>query len=66
MPDPMIYDTVLMVSAYEDDQENSFFVQVDTGYSSPQTLELAAGQTIYIIIHAWEQGGTFGIRVMEP
>jgi len=33
--------------------------------TSPQTLELAAGQTIYIIIHAWEQDGTFGIRVMQ-
>jgi len=65
MPDPMICDAVLMVSVYEDDQENSFFVEVESGYSSPQTLDLAAGQTIYIIIHAWEQGGTFGIRVMQ-
>lgn len=60
------YSLDLKVSAYQQDMSTGYFVGVDSGYSTPQAVTIAAGEdTVYVRIAPYYAGdsGTFGVAV---
>ena len=53
----------IIVSAYLSDENTPIFTEEDDGFSTPAMVDLSAGETIYIIVDAYYQGGSFRIIV---
>jgi hypothetical protein len=51
----------IQVSAYKQDRSTSIFTEKDGGYDDPELVSLASVETIYIIVDAYYQEGTFRI-----
>ena len=53
----------IIVSAYRADEHTPIFTEEDDGYHYPSTAGLDSGETIYIIVDAYYQAGSFRIKV---
>jgi hypothetical protein len=53
----------IFVSAYKLDQSTPFFTEKDNGYEDPEPVVLDSGETIYVIVDAYYQDGTFRIAI---
>ncbi len=66
------YSSDIIVSAYEVDKQTPIlkfppdlrpFTEEDDGYDKPISVVLTSGETVYIIVDAYYQGGSFRITV---
>ena len=55
----------IIVSAYRVDENTPIFTEEDDGYKYPSTAALDSGETIYIIVDAYYQGGSFRVMVHQ-
>lgn len=71
-PDPPVYTAEIAVSAYREITYEPIFEWVDydeavdpPGYWTPISVDIDAGETIYIVVEGKDEAGNFGIRVMQ-